>query len=119
MSNEQQAFEGISAEAIQREILSRKDEITQAVVTNLVNTISTQSHYSLNAEISAAVNAIVKEQLMAEIKTAVVSAKPLIMESLTEAIAKVCSQIGTVMLKKAGENITGYRGREILEKLFQ
>lgn len=117
--SEEQPFEGISAEAIQSEILSRKDEITQAVVTNLVNTISNQSHYSLNAEISAAVNSIVKEQLMAEIKAAVVAAKPLIMESLAEAISKVCSQIGTVMLKKAGENIAGYRGREIIEKLFQ
>lgn len=117
--SEQEPFGGLSVEAIQREILSRKDEITQAVVRNLVTTIAGQSHYQLNAEISIAVQAVVKQELMEEIKNAVVSAKPQILESLSAAISKVCTEIGVAMVKKAADNLGGYRAKKIIEDLFQ
>lgn len=108
----------LTPESIAAEITKRKDEIIQDVVTNLKQKLGSSVEYNLQSEISQAVSVIVKEQMLEEIKEAVIAAKPQIIEEINLACAKVAAGVGVAMVKKSTEKLTSYSVDDIIKKVF-
>src|SRR5262245_4675822 len=110
----------IDPEAIAKEIGERKDEIVKGVVTRLITEIGQQVDWSLKSEISNEVAKIVKEEMQEDIKAAVQAAKPIVLDEVKNACAKVSANIGSAMAAKAGANIElSWKLRELLKAMFE
>ncbi len=108
----------ITPESIAIEIANRKEEIIGSIVSNLKQKLGDSIEWGLQSEISTAVSEIVKEQMLEEIKQAVIDSKPKVIEQINLACAKVAAEVGVTMVKKAASTLDGYGAKQILEKLF-
>lgn len=108
----------ITSEAISAEILARKEEIIKDVVSNFKTKLGGSIEWSLQDMITKEVSTIVKEQMMEEIKVAVVACKQEIIEQITASCSQIAAEVGKSLVKKAVTNLEGYRGGEVVKQLL-
>jgi hypothetical protein len=111
-------LEAITPEAIAQEIAGRKEEIIKGITDNLIKSIGQSCEWSLSSEIGREVAAIVKAEMLEEIKASIQAAKPQILEAVKDACVKVAAEVGKAMVTKAASNMDGWNGREVMKKLF-
>lgn len=108
----------ITPEGIAAEIANRKTEIINSICNNLQEKLGNSIEWELQSQISKEVSTIVKEQMLEEIKAAIVASKPQILEQINLACASVAAEVGTAMVKKAASNMDGYAAGDIIKKVF-
>jgi hypothetical protein len=111
-------LDAITPEAIAQEIAGRKEEIVKGITKNLIDSIGKSCEWSLSSEIGREVAAIVKAEMQAEIKASIKAARPQILEAVKDAHVKVAAEIGKAMVTKAASNMEGWKGQDILKRVF-
>ena len=103
---------------IKKALEDSKEEIQSAVLAKVKEEIVSNYYWSLRENISKIVKDFFEEEMAEDIKGVLSENRELFMKEIQNGIADVAVELSKAMAKKAGENLAGYQGREVLNKLF-
>jgi hypothetical protein len=97
---------------------ANKQDIQQEVRRRLVEGLVSNHRWEISAQIAAAVDVFVKEQIVPEIKTYLEGEKGAILEAAKVAVTEIGNTLAKTMIEKAAKNMEGYSFRELVKGLF-
>lgn len=102
-----------------RKILENsKEDIQKTVVTKLKEDIINNYYWSLRDNINSIVKEFFEEDLKDDLKAILKDNKELFIQQLQDGIVESASGIAKKMVEVSTENLTGYKGKDIITKLF-
>lgn len=106
-------------EFIEAAIKENEAQIKKAAADALRERIVSQLTWSLGDTITPLVKKFFTDELEADVSQALMESKPVIMEQLRSSIAACAAEIGVKMQETLTKNLTGYRGGDIIKKMFE
>ena len=106
-------------EFIEEAIKDNGEQIKKAAMDALKERIVSQLTWSLGDVITPVVKTFFTDELEAEIATALMESKPVIMDQLRSHIVTCAAEIGVKMQEILVKNLTGYRGNDIIKRMFE
>jgi hypothetical protein len=103
-----------------REFLeANKADIEAAVKARAISSLLEEHRWTINGQISDAVNKFVEAEIIPAIRDELVAQKGLILEAAIKSISTISDSLAEGMLKTAAKNVgDDWRRREIIKALF-
>lgn len=103
-----------------KDFLAENQEAMKKAATEAVlDKIKQDMQWSMPKVVQDAVNQFMVDEIAPAVVEALKSEKDGIVASACEAVAQIGDELSKVMIEKASENITGYRGGGIIKDIFQ
>ena len=105
-------------ENIKKILEESKDEIQSTVIAKLKEDIINHYYWSLRENIQTVVREFFEEEIKDNMKELLSKNKGLFIEQLQAGIVESAAGIAKKMVEVSTENLTGYKGKDVIAKLF-
>jgi F420-0:gamma-glutamyl ligase len=95
-----------------------KTEIQNTIVNKLKEDIINNYYWSLRDNVSTVVKEFFDEEIKDEMKKLLKDNKQLFIEQLQSGVVESAAGIAKKMVEVSTENLTGYKGKDIITKMF-